>query len=201
MDYLIYAAIAVAGYLFGSISFAIVIGKLFYNTDVRQHGSKSAGATNVLRNLGKKAAILVTIGDVSKGIIAYLIGGWIGSFTANPQLAAVIGGFGAILGHNYPVYFKFKGGKGVLTSLALAFMLDWRASVIALVVFAIVVLTTRYVSLGSLIATFTDVMLIYFFNPNDPISYITGFLACILIFIKHKANIKRLITKTESKIF
>ena len=201
MDYLIYAAIAIAGYLFGSLSFAIIIGKLFYNTDVRQHGSKSAGATNVLRNLGKKAAIMVTIGDVSKGIVAYLIGGWIGKYTGNPHLAAVIGGFSAILGHNYPLYFKFKGGKGVLTSLAMAFMLDWRASVIALVVFVIVLLITRYVSVSSLTATFVDVMLIFFFNMNNPISYVAGFLAGILIFVKHKANIIRLINKTESKIF
>lgn len=201
MNYLIYSAIAIAGYLFGSISFALVVGKLMYNTDVREKGSKSAGATNVFRTLGKKAAILVTIGDVLKGVIAYIIGSLIGGLIGNAHLGGVMGGFAAILGHNYPLYFKFKGGKGVLTSLAMTLMLDWRASLIALAVFVIILLLTRYVSLSSMIAAVCDAVLIYVFQPHNPISYIPAFMAAALIVIKHKANIKRLIKGEESKIF
>lgn len=201
MNYLIYSAIAIAGYLFGSISFALVVGKLMYNTDVREKGSKSAGATNVFRTLGKKAAILVTIGDVLKGVIAYIIGSLIGGLIGNAHLGGVLGGFAAILGHNYPLYFKFKGGKGVLTSLALTLMLDWRASLIALAVFVVILLLTRYVSVSSMIAAVCDATLIYVFQPYNPISYIPAFIAAALIIIKHKANIKRLIKGEESKIF
>lgn len=201
MNYFLFAFIAIAGYLFGSISFSLIIGKLMYNTDVREKGSKNAGATNVLRTLGKKAAVLVTVGDVLKGVIAYIVGSYIGSFAGSSELGAVIGGFSAVLGHNYPVFFRFKGGKGVLTSLALTLMIDWRAALIGLAVFVIILLITRYVSLSSLLATVTVSSLIFVFSPDKPIFYITGFLAAALIFVKHKANIKRLINKTESKIF
>ena len=201
MNYLVFIIIAIAGYLFGSISFALIVGKLMYNTDVREKGSKSAGATNVLRTLGKKAAIIVTIGDISKGIIAYLVGSYIGGFAGNNELGALIGGFSAILGHNYPIYFNFKGGKGVLTSLALVLMLNWKASVIALAVFVILLLIFRYVSLASLVATFTNVVLLCIFMWDKPVYCITAILAGALIFIKHKSNIKRLISGTESKIF
>ncbi len=201
MNYLLFVLITIAGYLFGSISFAVIIGKLMYNTDVREKGSKNAGATNVLRTLGKKAAALVTVGDVLKGVIAFIIGSYIGSFAGNSDLGAVLGGFSAVLGHNYPVFFKFKGGKGVLTSLALTIMLDWRAAAIGLLVFIIVVLITRYVSLGSLMGTLADAATICILQSDKPLFYITAILAAILIFVKHRANIKRLINKTESKIF
>lgn len=201
MNYLLFVIIAIAGYLFGSVSFAVVIGKLMYNTDVREQGSKNAGATNVLRTLGKKAAALVTLGDVLKGVIAFIVGSWLGSFAGDRELAAVICGFSAVLGHNYPVFFKFKGGKGVLTSLALTIMLDWRAAIIGLVVFAIVVIITRYVSLGSLLGTVADAATICILHSDKPIFYITAILAAALIFVKHRANIKRLLNKTESKIF
>lgn len=201
MNYLLFVLIAVIGYLFGSISFAVVIGKFMYNKDVREEGSKNAGATNVLRTLGKKAAALVTVGDVLKGVIAFLFGSYLGRFAGDREFAAVLCGASAILGHNYPVFFKFKGGKGVLTSLALTFMLDWRAAVIGLLVFIIVVIITRYVSLGSLLGTLADAGTICILHPDKPIFYITVILAAILIFIKHRANIKRLLNKTESKIF
>ncbi len=201
MNILVFVLIAIAGYLFGSISFALIIGKLMYNTDVREKGSKSAGATNVLRTLGKKAAILVTIGDVSKGIIAFLIGSYIGKFAGNSELGAVIGGFCAILGHNFPLYFNFKGGKGVLTSLALVLMLNWQSSVIALIVFVIVLVIFRYVSLASLTATFTNVVLLCVFMWDKPVYCVAAILAGAMIFIKHKSNIKRLLAKEESKIF
>ena len=202
MNYLIYALIAIAGYLFGSLSFALLIGKLFYNTDVREKGSKSAGATNVLRTLGKKAAIFVTIGDVSKGIVAYYIGFIVAHLAGiNPQLCGVLGGFSAILGYNYPIFFRFKGGKGVLTSLALVLILDWRASLIALGIFVVILLLTRYVSLSSMIASVACGVLILVFQPHNPMHYIPALIAATLIVIKHKANIKRLIKGEESKIF
>ena len=187
--------IFLAAYMIGNINPAIILGKI-RGIDIRKEGSGNAGMTNTIRVMGLGAGITVFVVDVLKGFVAVTLGYSLGS-----TYGAMAAFAGVVLGHCFPAVFGFKGGKGVLTSLAMAFMLDWRASVIALVVFVIVLLITRYVSVSSLTATFVDVMLIFFFNMNNPISYVAGFLAGILIFVKHKANIIRLINKTESKIF
>ena len=197
--YFVLLLMAVMGYLFGSLNFAVIIGKLFYKTDVRQHGSGNAGATNVLRTLGSKAAVFVALGDFSKGIIAYFIAYLIGGLFEQPVLFACICGFAAVIGHNYPVYFHFKGGKGILTSLGLSFAIDWRAALITLVVSILIMALTKYVSLGSILGCFANVGLIFLFD-SEPLKIWFVTLLALLAVVKHHANIKRLLKGEESKL-
>lgn len=142
----------IIGYLLGSINTAIIVGKLFYKTDVREHGSGNAGTTNTLRILGKGAAIAVLIGDFLKGVIACLIGRYLaGEIISEVFAGEYLGGLFAVLGHNWPVYFGFKGGKGVLTSFAVVLMFSPKSALVCLSAFIIIVALTRYVSLGSII--------------------------------------------------
>ena len=180
MIYFILLLMAVMGYLFGSLNFAVIIGKLFYKTDVRQHGSGNAGATNVQRTLGSKAAAFVALGDFLKGIAAYFIAYLVGGIFEQPVLFACICGFAAVIGHNYPLYFHFKGGKGILTSLGLSFAIDWRAALITLAVSILIIALTRYVSLGSILGCIANVGLILLFDA-DPLKI--WFIALSLIHI------------------
>ena len=200
MEIPFYILSAIIGYLIGSVSFAVIIGKLFYKKDVRETGSKSAGATNVLRTLGKKAAIAVTIGDLLKGIIAYLVVKPIGNFCAAGETCAIISGVFAVLGHNYPLYFNFKGGKGVLTSLAFSFMIDYRGAILALAFAIIIMATTKYVSLGSILGCTLNAIVIFFLVPGEYIKIIAIVFLVILAIVKHKENIKRLIKGEERKL-
>src|SRR5262245_5310719 len=125
MDSVSVPAALAAGYLLGSLNTAVIVGKL-YGKDIRALGSKNAGLTNTLRVLGKSAAALVLAGDVLKGVIACLIGLRIGVYSeAGDCVSLLAAGAGAVIGHNWPVYFGFKGGKGALTGLAVLFMIDW----------------------------------------------------------------------------
>ncbi len=197
--YLLLLAMAVLGYLFGSLNFAVIIGKLFYHTDVRKHGSGNAGATNVQRTLGSKAAAFVAVGDFFKGMIAYFIAYLIGDTVGQPVLFACVCGFAAVLGHNYPLYFHFKGGKGVLTSLGLSFAIDWRIALIILVISILIIAITRYVSLGSVLGCATNAVLMFVFDV-DPLKRWFIVLLAILAIVKHHANIRRLLQGKESKL-
>lgn len=199
MIYFILLLMAVMGYLFGSLNFAVIIGKLFYKTDVRQHGSGNAGATNVQRTLGSKAAAFVALGDFLKGIAAYFIAYLVGGIFEQPVLFACICGFAAVIGHNYPLYFHFKGGKGILTSLGLSFAIDWRAALITLAVSILIIALTRYVSLGSILGCVANVGLILLFDA-DPLKIWFIALLAVLAVIRHHANIKRLIKGEEAKL-
>ncbi|MBQ4110719.1 MAG: glycerol-3-phosphate 1-O-acyltransferase PlsY [Clostridia bacterium] len=190
----------IMGYLFGSINFAVLIGKIFYKKDVRDYGSGNAGATNVLRVLGKLPAAVVVVCDMLKGVAAFWVAEKIGDAHGWGIWFAYLSGFAAVMGHNFPVFFGFRGGKGILTSLALSFMIDWRGAVVALIVFFIVVIITRYVSLGSVLGCAANAVAVFVLPGANPakVCYIT-FLAVIAI-VKHKTNIKRLINGTENKI-
>jgi len=183
----------IIGYLLGSINTSVITGK-FYGVDVRQHGSGNAGATNTLRVLGKKAAIMVVIGDVLKGLITCIISNSIAG-----QTGAIIGGAAAILGHNWPVYFGFKGGKGVLTSITVMFYLDWKISLILVGILVVVVLISRYVSLGSVLGAIALPVLTILFGRDIKLVIFSIALAVIIVF-KHQSNIKRLLNGTESMI-
>ncbi len=185
---------AVIGYMLGSLNSSIIVGK-FYGVDVRMHGSGNAGITNALRTLGKKAALFVLLGDIAKGLIAYLVGYLI----CGTHLGGMIGGTAAILGHVWPVYFGFKGGKGVLTSLAVLLLIDWRIALGLLGVFVVIVLITRYVSLGSIIAAALFPIAAVVFSRGIETVIFSGIIA-VLIIAKHHANIKRLLDGTESKL-
>src|SRR5580704_11171228 len=149
------AALAL-GYLLGSLNTSVIVGKI-YGKDIASYGSKSAGLTNALRVLGKTAAALVLAGDILNGVIACLIGLALGVYVysggAKDCVSLLAAGAGAVIGHNWPVYFGFKGGKGILTAVTVMFMFDWVMALMALGVFAAIVILTRYVSLAAMCAT------------------------------------------------
>jgi acyl phosphate:glycerol-3-phosphate acyltransferase len=200
----VFAALA-SGYLLGSLNTAVIAGKI-YGKDIRNHGSKNAGLTNTLRVLGKPAAVFVLTGDILKGLIACFIGLRIGVYAYSGQaqdcVSLLAAGAGAIMGHNWPLYFGFKGGKGALTGAAVLFMLDWVMALICLGFFVIIVALTRYVSLGTICATMSFVVIS--FIPVFGHTFYFDIFACLMAFIvifKHKENIQRLLSGTENKLY
>lgn len=201
---------ALSGYLLGSISFSIIISKLYAKKDVREYGSGNAGLTNMLRVFGPFPAALTLIGDFSKGIMAVLLGRviiqQIGGFD-DTIIGAYIGGISVILGHIFPLYFQFKGGKGILTTAGVILLIDWRVFLILIAVFAVIVAITKYVSLGSIIAASGMPVVTAIFTAIDSGSFPliisnTAFALVIAITVTymHRQNIKRLLSGTESKI-
>lgn len=192
MDYVRLILAAVLGYLLGSMNTSIIVGK-FYGIDVRNHGSGNAGATNTLRTLGKKAAIFVSLGDVLKGIIACIIGLLLAGDTG-----LMAGGAAAVIGHNWPLYFGFKGGKGIFTTFAVVLMMDWKMGILLLGIFIVVVSITKFISLGSIIGSGMFPIVALFFKK--PLNFIVfAALIGVLAIIRHSANIKRILGGTESK--
>lgn len=200
----------IIAYLFGSINFAIITSKVFAGKDVRNFGSGNAGLTNIMRNFGKLPAILTLLGDFSKGIFAIIIGSllfqYLGDFS-NYILGAYIAAIAVLLGHIFPVFYGFRGGKGVLTSVGIVLMLDWRCFILVLSAFILVTITTKYVSLGSIIGAFAFTLSTVMFKFIDNTSFNEsifkiGFSCLILcmVVITHRANIKRLLNGTENKI-
>lgn len=185
----------ICGHICGSIPSGLWIVKALFGIDIRNYGSKNIGTTNVFRTVGAKAALLVLILDMLKGIIAVAAMNY---FFANPLLD-VITALGALLGHNYSVFLRFKGGKGVATGLGLLIYLMPKVSLGSFLVWLILVLITRYVSLGSVVAAImTPIFAWYFGYP--PAYIVFGGIAGLFVIIRHKENIKRLLNGTESKI-
>jgi glycerol-3-phosphate acyltransferase PlsY len=196
----IFAAIIVFGYLLGSVPFGLLLGKLC-GVDVRKYGSGKTGATNVFRVLGAKAGIPAFIADVGKGAVPVLIA----RFTLGPggEVAAALA---AVVGHNWPVYLRFRGGRGAATSLGGLAAMSWPISLlspVSLAVFAIVVAFSRYVSLGSMTAALSVLVLmipLVALNRIELIYLIYGVLAPGLIVFQHRDNIARLVAGTERKV-
>ncbi|WP_457920568.1 glycerol-3-phosphate 1-O-acyltransferase PlsY [Pseudobacteroides cellulosolvens] len=193
MDYLKILSMFILGYLLGSLNSSLLVGKV-YGVDVRKHGSGNAGATNTLRTLGKKAAVFVILGDALKGVLACLIGSLL---VGNNGL--MVAGIGSIVGHNWPLYFKFKGGKGVLTSFAVALMMDWKVALILFAIFAIVVAISKYISLGSIIGAALFPVAAYIHKSDDKLYLVIAVIFAFLIILRHRSNIKRIVQGTESK--
>jgi glycerol-3-phosphate acyltransferase PlsY len=189
--------VALIGYLLGSLNTSLIVGK-FYGVDVRHHGSGNAGMTNTMRTLGKKAALFVLLGDAVKGILAFLAGYYICGGNLQGHLGGMLAGTAAILGHLWPVFFGFKGGKGVLTTLAVVLMIDWPIALGLLGVFIVILILTRYVSLGSVIAVFLFPVATLVFGRSIE-TVVFAVIIAVLIIIRHKANIQRLLNGTESK--
>src|SRR5215472_7476892 len=192
----IFAALAL-GYLLSSLNTAVLVGKI-YGKDIRTHGSKSAGLTNTLRVLGRSAAIFVLAGDILKGIIACIIGLRLGvdayGGDAKDCISLLAAGAGADIGHNWPIYFSFKGGKGVLTAVTVLFMLDWVMALICLGIFVIVVALTSYVSLGTICAALFFLVIAFVPAFEHTIYFCTfSVLMAFIITYKHKQNIQRLL--------
>ena len=199
----------VIGYLFGSFNASIIFSRI-KGSDIRNEGSKNAGLTNALRVFGKKAAVFVFIFDLLKAIVSVLVGGFVAKKLFPGQvevyeLSQYLAGFGAVLGHNFPLYFGFKGGKGILASWGVIMIFDWRIAIMLIVVFLLVVLTTRYVSLASVTSSILYPIFVIALNIGVPTSttgaYITvSVLMAVLAVYRHKANISRLRAGTESKL-
>lgn len=205
MKYFIIIAVAVISYLIGSVNFSILISKAISGKDIRESGSGNAGATNMLRTHGKKMGVLTLLLDVLKGIIAIIIAMIVDkNIGANTGILSYIAGVCVILGHNFPLYFGFKGGKGVATSLGVVLMLDWKVGLIVAVCAIAIMAVTRYVSLGSILggAAYIVVEIVKAIVTKN---YNVIQLVCVviiggLLIARHHANIKRLLSGTENKL-
>lgn len=200
------------GYVCGLFQTAYIYGRM-NGIDIREYGSGNSGTTNALRVLGKKAGLIVFAGDILKILAAgFLVtvlfnqGDFFGDRAALYKLYA---GLGAVLGHNFPFYLNFKGGKGIAVTSGLILMMDWRITILCLIAFALTVGLTRYVSLGSLVITALFMISWIFLGQTGrlaltpahlPESYVLVFLIVAMAYWRHRANIKRLIAGTESKI-
>lgn len=202
---LVYVLIGIVAYLIGSISFSVIISKKMAGFDVREKGSKNAGSTNVLRTVGKKAAAITLVCDILKGVIAILIAFIVGKIAKdiNPALLVQIAAIFVVVGHTFPIFFKFKGGKGVATSLGIILLLNWQIGLICLVFALILMILTRMVSLGSISAAILFPVLTIFITENYlvPGNYIVfGILLAAFVVYNHRANVKRILTGTENKL-
>ena len=187
------------GYLYGSIPFALVIGKVFYNTDVRESGSGNLGGTNAGRVLGKKAGISVIVLDALKAVIIFYLSSYLSlKFNLNPDIK-YIAGLACIFGHCYPIFAEFRGGKAVSTSLGYFLCIEPLYAVVAIVVFLLVLKISKYVSLSS-ISTALIVLCITPFLAVSITAKLCMLVAVILLVYRHKDNIKRIKNQTESKI-
>lgn len=183
------------GHLFGSVPCGLWIVQALHGIDIREYGSKNIGTTNVFRTVGAKTAALVMAADMLKGIIAVALI----NYLFHDHMVNVVTALGAVLGHSYSLFLGLKGGKGVATGLGLLLYLMPEACTISFGVWLVTVLITRYVSLGSIIASLTTPVLAWYFDY--PISYICLSVLCtFFIVIRHTENIKRLLNGTESKI-
>ena len=200
-----------AAYLIGSISFAVIFAKAFMKKDVREMGSGNAGATNVMRNAGFLPGALTFLCDALKGFVATYMGKAIFDYIYNQTgsdwsygtYGAFLCGAACMLGHILPLFFGFKGGKGVATSVGIFFVICPTAIITGLIVFALLVIITKYVSLGSVVAAATVVILTIIFH-DDSVNVLPQIVLAlamgVMVIGKHKENIKRLLNGTESKI-
>ena len=195
MKYLFGSGALLLGYVFGSIPCGLWLVQAFHGIDIRDYGSRNIGTTNVFRTVGAKTAALVLIGDMLKGIAALAV---ISRFTANPAIVAITA-LGALLGHNYSLFLGFKGGKGVATGLGLFLYMLPAGAAAGFAVWALIVLITRYVSLGSVVAAVVAAGTGWYLGYPLPYA-VFGTLACLFVIIRHKENISRLLNGTESKI-
>ena len=213
----LYIAVALMGYLIGSIPFGLLISRAFAKKDIRQVGSGKIGMTNVLRAAGKKAAALSLILDMAKGAVAVILAGLIfndystaatGGFTWL-ESARVLAALSAIAGHSWSVFLKFQGGRGVATFIGGMMALHWPAAIVGGGLMLIIGFRTRYMSLGSIIGAVTafimlmtlNILRIDFLKPYPPFEYVTYAMICaIFIYVMHRDNILRLVSGTERKI-
>lgn len=189
------------GYVFGCFQTGYFYGKLLHGVDVRNYGSGNAGTTNTLRTLGKKAGYIVFLGDALKAVIAvwlvrYLIFPGLGDTT---KILETVTALGVVLGHNYPFYMNFKGGKGIAATGGFMFALDVRIAIVAAIVFAVIFFTTRYVSVGSLAITALFPVMILIFYPGQWVVFGLSLIFTAMAWWRHRENIKRLLNGTENR--
>lgn len=204
--------IAILAYLIGSVNPSIILSKLLGKGDIRTQGSGNAGTTNTLRVLGKGPAALVLLIDVLKAVVAVFLGKWIITWGNALEVvkvcndyAVMASGIGVILGHNWPIYYGFKGGKGVATSLGVLLVIEWRIGLICLVFALILILAFRMVSLGSISAAILYPILVFILPGtafNNRWLYLTfAIVLALFVLFRHRANIKRLLAGNENKLW
>lgn len=182
-------------YLLGSINSAIIVSKKMYKDDVRNHGSGNAGFTNMMRTYGKSAAVITFAGDILKTVVSILVGWCVFGY-----LTAYVAGAASFIGHLYPVYYGFRGGKGVLSAATMILMVDWRIFLILLVIFVFLVAISKYISLGSTVCAMMFPILLNRMNYTGihMIEFVAMFIGIVIV-IKHRENLKRILNGTESK--
>jgi glycerol-3-phosphate acyltransferase PlsY len=195
MNNLIFIVILLIIYLIAAIPTGVVLARLMGSEDVRQAGSGNIGATNVYRVAGKLAGVLTLVGDILKGFLPLLaFRSWMSPTPTQLGIACCI----AIIGHCYPIYLKFKGGKGIAIALGVFLILSPKAVLGALIIFIITVATTRYVSLGSILAAMSAPLLILMLNYPQP-TFLTALFIATLVTWRHRTNIRRLLDGTENR--
>lgn len=202
---------AVIAYLIGSVNFSVIFSKKMAGFDVREKGSGNAGTTNMLRSVGKKAAAITLICDILKGVVSIGIAIILGIIikNSNKELLLQIAGIAVILGHTFPIFYGFKGGKGVATSLGILLLSNWQIGLICLVFALVLMVLTRMVSLGSCAAAVLFPVLTLFINENytiltegknGRIYFIYSLILAAIVLFNHRSNIKRILDGTENKL-
>ncbi|BAM47485.1 glycerol-3-phosphate 1-O-acyltransferase PlsY [Amphibacillus xylanus] len=189
-----YVLLIILSYLIGSIPSALIVGKLFYQTDIREHGSGNLGGTNTFRVLGKKAGFIVTLADILKGTLAVTLPIILGFPEINPLIVGVF----AVIGHMYPIFANFRGGKAVATSGGLILGINPLVFLIVLLSFFVMLMISKYVSLSSMSAGVIGVLTTIILKEYELL--IVASILTVFIFYRHRANIKRIINKTEPKV-
>ena len=208
---IVYVIMAIIAYLIGSVNFSVIFSKKFAGFDVREKGSGNAGSTNMLRSVGKKAAALTLVCDVLKGVVAIVIAIIVGNIIqdSNKELLLQIAGIEVVLGHTFPIFFQFKGGKGVATSLGILLMSNWQIGLICLVFALVLMALTRMVSLGSCAAAVLFPVLTLFINDHYTVltegkqgsTYLVySIIMAVIVLFNHRSNIKRILNGTENKL-
>ena len=220
MNYLISGFVLLTAYLIGSISSSVLISKKMSGADIRESGSGNAGATNMLRVHGKKAGVITLLCDLAKGIVAVLLAmaadfviksqidpsslGWFEANVLYGNLHYLAGVF-VVLGHDFPIFFGFRGGKGVATSLGVMMILDWKIGLVVALIAILIMIASKYVSLGSVLGgvIYPVAILAYMIGKNDInwIYFSCALIIGLIIIAKHHSNIKRLMNGTENKLF
>ena len=206
-----YIIVTLVAYLLGSISFSVIISKKMAGFDVREKGSGNAGTTNMLRSVGKKAAAITLICDILKGVASIGIAIIVGNIVKNldRELLLQIAGIAVVIGHTFPIFFGFKGGKGVATSLGVLLMSNWQIGLICLVFALVLMVLTRMVSLGSCGAAVLFPVLTLFINQHytvltegksGRVYFVYSVILAIIVLYNHRSNIKRILNGTENKL-
>lgn len=203
----LYIVVAIIAYLIGSINFSVIFSKKMAGFDVREKGSGNAGTTNMLRSVGKKAAALTLVCDILKGVVAIGIAILLGNiFNAQDKsLLVQIAGILVVIGHTFPIFFGFKGGKGVATSLGVLLMSNWQIGLICLVFALVLMILTKMVSVGSIGAAILFPVLTLFIRDNYIVAegttyFIFSVILAIIVVFNHRENVKRLLSGKENKI-
>lgn len=201
-----YIIVAILAYALGSINFSVIFSRKFAGFDIREKGSGNAGTTNMLREVGKKAAALTLLCDVLKGVVAILIALLIGVIVpeVNKPLLVQIAAILVVIGHTFPVFFEFRGGKGIATSLGILLLVNWKIGLICLVFALVIMAITRTVSIGSIIAAVLFPILTIFTGYENYIVegnyFIFSLILAAFVIFNHRENVKRLLEGKENKL-